>query len=109
MDYYHVNPIIFLSLYIPKSFIYWWTIFRILACLRKKQTGPVPGLILLNVSTNLSPWLYVYFFGENLPWFYPLWFVAMIGFAVFVLYRTVKKKLGGPPSKEELELNHDRI
>lgn len=109
MDYYHVNPVIFLSLYVPKSFIYWWTIFRILAHLRKGETGRVPALILLNVTTNLSPWLYVYFCGDNLPWFYPLWFVAMIGFAFFVLYRTVKKKLTTPPSKEELELDDERI
>ncbi len=107
IDYYHVNPIIFLSLYIPKSFIYWWTIFRIVGCLRRKETHKVPGLVLLNVTTNISPWVYIYICGDNLPWYYPLWFVAVIVFTFWFLRRNVKKKLAAPPSKEELELERD--
>lgn len=103
VDYYHVDPIIFLSLYIPKSFIYWWTIFRIVACLRSRQNHRVPALVVLNVTTNISPWVYVYVFGDNLPWWYPLWFVAVLGLTLIYLGRTVRKRMLQPGPKEQAE------
>jgi hypothetical protein len=100
--HYHVNPFIFLGLYGFKSVVWWWTMIAMGALALRRAWGRIPPLLLLNVTTNVSPYAYVYFFGRNLPWWFPYLLASMAGGAVIYLglqlYLRLNRVLAqGPP------------
>lgn len=93
LNHYRVNPLIFVVMYSVKSVIYWYTVFLIVQRVRRRDWDSLPGLILLNVTTNVSPWVYVWAFGRNLPAWYPYMVYWMAGWGVVYLVLQVRKKL----------------
>ena len=70
INYYKVNPVIFITMYSIKSVIFWWTIIYIVKLALAKKWNVIPGWVFLNVSTNVSPWVYIWIFGDHLPFWY---------------------------------------
>jgi len=109
--YYQVDPLVFAALYALKSVVFCWTLARIVGLVRRRHFQPIPGLALLNLSSTLSPWTYVWVFGRNLPVWYPAWLGAIVLLGLGWLAWSVRSRLrgsrglvgvvGGPASAED--------
>ncbi|MFA6082527.1 MAG: hypothetical protein WC773_03915 [Patescibacteria group bacterium] len=79
IDQYHVNPIIFIVIYVVTYIPCWLIVFKIVKMFKHKNTESLYFYILLELALLLMPYLYVLLFGRNLPiWAYLLLFVLII-------------------------------
>jgi len=93
LNHYQVNPLVFIVMYSAKSVVYWWTVVLIVQRARRRDWDSLPGLVLLNVSTNVSPWAYVGLCGRNLPGWYPYMVYALAAYGLAWLVWYVRRKL----------------
>lgn len=93
LNHYRVNPFIFVVMYGIKSVIFWYLVFVIVLKARRRQWDSLPGLILLNVTVNISPWVYVWLYGRNLPGWYPYMVYWLAGWGLVALTLEVRRKL----------------
>jgi hypothetical protein len=98
--YYQVDPLVFVALYALKSVVFFWTLARIVALVRRRCFQPIPALALLNLSSTLSPWTYVWLCGRNLPEWYTAWLgvvlVFGLGWLVWSVCLQLRRSRGGP-------------
>ncbi|UCC12899.1 MAG: hypothetical protein JSW02_05080 [candidate division WOR-3 bacterium] len=92
---YGVNPVIFGIIYVVCVLPFWISIYKIIAGLKNRRRGQVTTFTLILGFTILAPFVYVAFFGRNLPaWF---WVVAavVISYSVYSVLRRIRKKKPG--------------
>ena len=93
---YSVNPVIFLVIYIGSGPFFYYSIFRMLRALARRQQQGIVAWSMVFLGSTAAPFLYVLVFGRNLPW----WVYVVIGLllaqGVSSLIRRLRKK--GPPS-----------
>jgi hypothetical protein len=93
---YGVDPVAFLVIYLASVPFLYYSIFRMVRAMaqRKKNEITLWGTIFL--AASVAPFLYVLFFGHNLPW----WAYAVIGLLVgqgtYSLVRKLTKRTGEP-------------
>jgi len=103
---YHVNPVIYLVIYlasIPIFYVAFYFVIKELLRIKKEDKKITPGhfveekklaawsLVLLFVY--LAPYIYVGFWGQNLPvWSWPL-IAALLAFSGYTLYKKISKSL----------------
>jgi hypothetical protein len=90
-----VNPVIFGVIYFVCVIPFWTSIYKIVAGLKNKRHGQVATFALILGITILAPFVYVALFGRNLPaWF---WVVALvvIGYSAYSVARRIKKTKTG--------------
>lgn len=92
-NYYKVNPWIFMIMYSVKSVIFWWTVALIIKNIIRRNWNVISGLVLLNVSTNVSPWVYVWICGENHPWWYSYMVYFVGGWGLCYLAWDIRRRL----------------
>ena len=80
-------------MYSIKSVIFWWTIIYIVKLALAKKWNTIPGWVFLNVSTNVSPWVYIWICGENLPFWYSYMVYFIGGWAICYLIWDVRRRL----------------
>ena len=91
--YHKVDPGIFVGLYLAKSVVYYYFLYRVVRSIQRRHWAPVPSWILICVLVNMAPWIYVYLFGENLPgWFHGV-FVAVLASTAALLGWHIKRRL----------------
>jgi len=96
--YHGVNPGIFVSLYLAKSVVYYYFLYRVVRSIRRRHWAPVPSWILICIVVNMTPWIYVYLYGRNIPnWFHGLFAAALASTAAFLGWQ-LKRKLTASPS-----------
>lgn len=93
LNYYQVNPFIFIAMYSTKSVIFWWTIALIVKHCFKREWNSLPPLVLLNVTTNVSPWVYIWICGRNQPWWYPYMVYFVGGWGCCYLAWEIRRRL----------------
>lgn len=93
INYYKVNPVIFISMYSVKSVIFWWTIIYIVKLAINRKWNSIPGWVFVNVSTNVSPWIYIWIYGENLPFWYSYMVYFIGGWAICYLIWDVRRRV----------------
>ncbi len=91
--YYQVDPLVFAALYALKSVVFCWTLARIVTLVRRRCFQPIPALALLNLSSTLSPWAYVWVFGRNLPDWYTAWLGGILVLGLGWLVWSVRLRL----------------
>ena len=88
---YGVNPVIFGIIYLVCVIPFWVSIYRIVAGLKKRRRSQVTTFTLILGCTILAPFVYVAFFGRNLP----LWFwavaVAVVSYSAYSVLQRIKK------------------
>jgi hypothetical protein len=94
---YHVEPKIFLLIYMLHYPFVWSAFAWILVAFRRKQNITNP--VIVWILTMLIPWFYPLFFGR-LPWFYDVGLVGVMAFIVWHGYHNIQKKL----EKERLKM-----
>jgi hypothetical protein len=89
---YNVNPVVFLILYVVPGPFWYYTVFRTIRAIAKKNTRELMLWAMICLVLTVEPYLYVLIFGRNMPW----WIYIIIGLLVaqglFMLGRKLLKK-----------------
>jgi hypothetical protein len=87
---YGVNPVIFAIIYFGCTVPFWFSIYKIIAGLKKKDHRQVRAFGIMLALAIIAPFVYVAMFGHSIPvWF---WMIA----AALILYSafTVLRRFG---------------
>jgi hypothetical protein len=90
-DYYKVNPVIFLVIYLVCTPIFYYSLFRTLRALAKKLGKEVMLWSAIFLCVNVAPFLYVLLFGRNIPWWVYVIIAILIGQGVLSLLLKLRK------------------
>lgn len=102
--FYHVDPVIFLVTYIIKNIIFWWLTAYIVRRIIRRQWDGLALLVTINALVDVIPWVYVWIWGDNHPWWYPYMVYAIGGWSFVGIYLDAKQKT----KKREQELAQQR-
>ncbi|MDD5686906.1 MAG: hypothetical protein PHE88_03620 [Elusimicrobia bacterium] len=84
-DNYGVNPVIFLVIYLVCVPFFYYSLFRIFRSFAKRLMKEVMFWSTIFLCATVAPFLYVLFFGRNIPWWVYGIVVLIIGQAVLSL------------------------
>ena len=90
IDQYGVNPAIFLVIYLISVPFFYYSLFRVVQAFAKKRgkEALVWGTVFL--CATIAPFMYVLFFGRNLPWWVYGIIALLIGYGIFSLIRKLR-------------------
>ena len=91
-DSYHVNPIIFIIIYLVSVPIFYYSLFRTLRALTKKLGNEIMLWGAIFLCANIAPFLYVLIIGRNIPWWVYGMIAIVIGQGVYSLVLKLRKK-----------------
>ena len=95
---YGVDPVAFLVIYLVSVPFFYYSIFRMVRALARKLRRDVMIWSAVFLASTAAPFLYVLFFGRNLPWWVYGVIGLLIGQGVYSLVRRLTKKPAGPKS-----------
>ena len=94
---YGVDPVAFLVIYLASVPFFYYSIFRMVRALARKLRNEIMIWSAVFLASTAAPFVYVLFFGRNLPW----WVYAVIGLLIgqgaYSLVRKLTRKQE-PPS-----------
>jgi hypothetical protein len=100
-DNYGVDPVAFLVIYLVSVPFFYWSIFAMVRALARRQRNAIMLWSTVFLGSTAAPFLYVLFFGRNLPWWVYVVIGLLIGQGVYSLVRRLtgkgKEKTGGSP------------
>jgi len=91
-DNYSVDPVVFLLIYLVSAPVFYYSLFRMIRALARrlgKEAVLWSGVFLCAV---VAPFLYVLFFGRNLPWWVYGVIALLIGQSVLSLAMKLRGK-----------------
>jgi hypothetical protein len=91
-DNYGVDPVAFIVIYLASVPFFYYSIFRMLRALARRQQQAIIVWSMVFLGSTAAPFLYVLFFGRNLPWWVYLVIGVLIGQGVYSLIRRLRKK-----------------
>ena len=97
---YNVNPVVFLILYVVPGPFWYYTIFRTIRAIAKKNTKELMLWAMICLVLTVEPYVYVLIFGRNMPW----WIYIIIGLLVAQGIFTLVRKLVKRPAKNDAAL-----
>jgi hypothetical protein len=95
---YHVNPVIFLILYVVPGPFWYYSIYRTIRAIAKKNSGELMLWAMICLVLTVEPYVYVLIFGRNMPWWIYIIIGLLVAQGIFTLVRRLVKK---PPEKVE--------
>jgi fatty acid desaturase len=95
---YGVDPIVFLVIYLGSVPFFYYSIFRMVRALARRRQNEIITWSTVFLAATVAPFLYVLFFGRNLPWWVYLVVALLIGQGVYSLVRRLRHK---PAAVEE--------
>jgi len=90
-DTYGVNPIIFLAIYLGCAPFFYYSLFRTLRAAAKRLGQEVMVWSAVFLCATVAPFVYVLFFGRNLPWWVYGIIALLIGQGVLSLVRKLRR------------------
>ena len=84
-DIYRVNPVIFLVIYFASVPFFYYSLYRMIRALARKRGTEIMLWSSVFLCATVAPFLYVLFFGRNLPWWVYGIIALLIGQGVFSL------------------------
>ena len=97
---YNVNPVVFLILYVVPGPFWYYTVFRTIRAIAKKNTKELMLWAMICLVLTVEPYVYVLIFGRNMPW----WIYIIIGLLVAQGIFTLVRKLVKRPAKNDAAL-----
>ncbi len=94
-EVYGVNPIIFVTIYLVCAPLWYYSIFRTLRALAKRQGKQILLWSTIFLGATVAPFLYVLLFGRNLPWWVYLIIAVLIGQGLLSLVLRLRRKPTG--------------
>ncbi len=98
-DNYKVDPVVFLVIYLASAPFFYYSLFRMIRALARRLGKEVMLWSAVFLCANVAPFVYVLFFGRNLPWWVYGVIALLIGQGVFSL----AIKLRGKPADASLK------
>ena len=99
-----VNPVVFLVLMVLCAPFFYYSIYRLIRAGVKRDRGALTLWSTVFLIATILPYLYVLFFGRNLPWYVYLILAVLIGHSGWSLYKKLKgKKAKAPGGEKEAE------
>ena len=86
-DNYRVDPVIFLVIYFASAPFFYFSLYRMLRALAEKRGKEIMLWSSVFLAATVAPFLYVLFFGRNLPWWVYGIIALLIGQGIFSLVR----------------------
>ena len=94
-DNYGVNPVIFLIIYLGCAPVFYYSLFRTLRALAKKIRKEVMLWSAIFLCSTVAPFIYVLFFGRNMPWWVYGIIAALIGQGVLSFVMKLRRNTTG--------------
>lgn len=88
---YGVNPVIFAIIYFGTAPFFWFSIYKIIAGLKNKNIFQVRVFAIILGITIIAPFVYVAFFGHNVPAWFWIFAGIIILYAIFNVRRQLKR------------------
>jgi hypothetical protein len=89
---YGVDPLAFLMIYLASVPFFYYSIFRMVRALARKLKNEIMLWSTIFLASTVAPFLYVLFFGKNLPWWMYGFIAMLIGQGVYSLVRMTKRQ-----------------
>ncbi len=89
---YGVNPVVFLTLLLGTSPIFYYSIYRMVRALAKKLLNEVTLWSMIFLVSAAAPYLYVLVAGRNFPWWVYIIIGLLLAQVVWSLVRRLFKK-----------------
>jgi hypothetical protein len=90
-DNYGVNPVVFLIIYLVCAPVFYYSLFRIIQSLAKKLGKKVILWAAIFLCATIAPFIYVIFFGRNIPWWVYGIIALLIGLGILSLIMKLRK------------------
>ncbi len=90
-DNYGVNPVVFLAIYLASVPFFYYSLFRMIRALARRLGKEAMLWSTIFLCANVAPFLYVLFFGRNIPWWVYGIFVLLIGQGIFSVVMKLRK------------------
>lgn len=100
VDHYQVSPLVFGLMYGFKTVALGWLLVLIVQRARRQRWDALPALVVASLGVNVSPWVYVWLFGRNLPDWYPWIVYGLAGWGLAALALHVRRRLHQLPGPE---------
>jgi len=85
-----VNPIIFAILYFIGVVPFWFSIYKIIVCLKNKNLNQVMTFGIILGIIIILPFIYVALFGHNLPFWFWIIATCITGYSSYSVVRRIK-------------------
>ena len=89
---YGVNPVVFVSIYLVCVPFFYYSLFRMARALSKKLAKEIMLWSAIFLCANVAPFVYVLFFGRNIPWWVYGIIAILIGQVVLSLVMKLRRK-----------------
>ena len=90
-DNYGVNPVVFLVIYLACAPIFYYSLFRTLRAFAKKLLNESMLWSTIFLCANVAPFLYVFIFGRNIPWWVYVIIVLLVGQGIVSLVLKLRR------------------
>ena len=98
-DNYGVDPVVFLVIYLVSAPVFYYSLFRMIRALAKRLGKEIMLWSSIFLCANIAPFLYVLFFGRNLPWWVYGIIALLIGQGILFLVRKLREKPAAPATR----------
>ena len=98
VDRYEVNPAIFLVIYLISVPFFYYSLVRMMRAIARKRGNEVMIWSMIFLCSIVAPFIYVLFFGRNLPWWVYAIIALLIGQGIFSLIRKLRNAHNTDPS-----------
>ena len=92
---YGVDPVVFLVISTINAPFFYYTAFRLVKAAAKRETARLPLWATLFLVSVVVPYVYVLFWGRNLPWYIYAAMGLLVAQGVWTLVKKLRRK--GPP------------
>ena len=90
-EIYHVDPIIFLAIYLGCAPIFYYSLYKTIRSLSKKVMQETVLWSTVFLASVVAPFVYVIIFGKNIPWWVYLIIAILIVQSVYSLVNRLRK------------------
>ena len=87
---YSVNPWVFLGLMVACAPCFYYSLYRLVRAVAQKDKHRIAIWSSVFLTATAVPYLYVLFFGRNLPWYIYLILAALIAQGVYSLVKKIR-------------------
>jgi hypothetical protein len=94
---YGVDPVVFLVISTVNAPFFYYAAYRLVKAAAKRDTKRLPLWATLFLAAVVVPYVYVLFWGHNLPWYIYVAMGLLVGQGVWTLVRKLRRK--GEPRK----------
>ena len=98
---YSVDPVVFLVIYVGSAPFFYYSIFRMVRAIARRLRNEVMVWSTVFLASTAAPFLYVLFFGRNLPWWVYLVIALLIGQGIYSLVRRLTRKTAATAERKE--------